>query len=205
MYRPLGAFAALLITTVLLAQQPPPAASAASAPKPIAPEALAGLETPWSIAPVIQEIGAHFGRLLEALNRIDTKAWVAKGASETYGQQLESCKAQAKAVSDAAALLARNPEQLAADLELFFRFQAVETMLGSIEEGMRKYQSPRDAEALASLQAEEGANRDRFQRYIIALAADRERQLKITDEEAQRCRAMFTTTIPPAAKSGKKK
>jgi hypothetical protein len=204
MYRALGAFAFLLITTVLPAQQPLPAASAAAA-TPIAPEALAGLETPWSIAPVIQEIGAHFGRLIEALNRIDTKAWVAKGASETYGQQLESCKAQAKAVADSAAVLARNPEQLAAGLELFFRFQAVETMLGSIEEGMRKYQSPRDADALASLEAEEGANRDRFQRYIVALAADRERQLKITDEEAQRCRAMFTTAIPPAAKSGKKK
>ena len=196
--------AALLITTVLSAQQSPPAASA-SAPKPVAPEALAGLETPWSIAPVIQEIGAHAALLLDALNRIDTRAWVAKGASETYGQQLESCKAQAKALADGAAALARNPEQLAADLELFFRFQGVETMLTSLEEGMRRYQSPRDAEALASLEAEESANRDRFQRYIVNLAADRERQLKITDEEAQRCRNMFTTANPPAAKSGKKK
>lgn len=204
MYPAFGAFAVLLIPTVLAAQQPSPAASA-SATKPIAPEALAGLETPWSIAPVIQEIGAHFGRLLDALNRIDTKAWVAKGASETYSQQLDSCKAQAKAVSDAAGALARNPEQLAADLELFFRFQGVETMLVSIEDGMRKYQSPRDAEALASLEAEESRNRDRFQRYIVELAADRERQLKITDEEAQRCRAMFTAPIPPAATSGKKK
>jgi hypothetical protein len=204
MYRALPVLAVLLITTVLAAQQASPAASGATT-RPIAPQALAGLETPWSIAPVIQEIGAHAGRLLEALNHIDTKAWVAKGASETYGQQLDSCKAQTKAVADSAATLARNPEQLAADLELFFRFQGVETMLGSIEDGLRKYQSPRDAEALASLEAEEGANRDRFQRYIVSLAADRERQLKITDEEAQRCRDMFTTVIPPAAKSGKKK
>lgn len=204
MYRALAVSAALLITAVHAVQQTPPAASAAPA-SPIAPEALAGLETPWSIAPVIQEIGAHAGRLLDALNHIDAKAWVAKGASETYSQQLESSKAQTKAVADSAAALARNPEQLAADLELFFRFQGVETMLGSIEDGMRKYQNPRDAEALASLEAEEGANRDRFQRYIVNLAADRERQLKITDEEAQRCRNMFTTVVPPAAKSGKKK
>lgn len=175
------------------------------ASKPAAPQALAGLETPWSIAPVIQEIGAHAGRLLEALNRIDAKAWVAKGASETYVEQLESCKAQAKAMAGSAAALARNPEQLPADLELFFRFQGVETMLASVEEGMRKYQSPRDAQALAGLEAEAGANRDRFQRYIVNLAADRERQLKITDEEAQRCRNMFTTSIPPAAKTGKKR
>ncbi|HEV2447535.1 MAG TPA: hypothetical protein VGS58_16505 [Candidatus Sulfopaludibacter sp.] len=187
----------LAFTGVLRAQpaSPQPAAAADE-----------GLETPWSIAPVLQEIGAHFGRLLAALNQYDAKAWVAKGASETYGEQLQSCKAQAKALSDGATALSRNPEQLAAALELFFRFQSLETMLGSVEEGMRKYQGLADAQNLAGLEAEIGPNRDRLQRYVVALAADRERQLKITDQEAQRCRALLTASPAPApAKSGKKK
>ncbi len=110
----------------------------------------------------MQEIGGHADRLLGALDKIDTKAWVEKGASETYGEQLQACKVQAKALSDGAKALARSPEQLAVSLELFFRIQALETMLSSVEEGMRKYQSPAAAETLVSLEAETGANRDRF-------------------------------------------
>ena len=192
------AFAALAFVTVAAALFAQPNAPASAAP---APE---GLEAPWTIAPVLQEIGAHFSRLLAALERIDTKSWVDKGAPEAYGEQVQSCKLQAKALSDGATALARNPEQLAAALELFFRFQGVETMLSSVEEGMRKYESPADAQALASLEAEEGANRDRFQRYIVSLAADRERQLKITNEEAQRCRGILTAPAPATAKSRKK-
>ncbi len=74
-----------------------------------------------------------------------------------------------------------------------------------MEEGLRKYQGSADAQKLASLEAETSSNRDRFQRYIINLASDRERQLKITDKEAQRCRAMLTAPAPATAKSGKKK
>ena len=166
------------------------------------PEAAAGLETPWSIAPVIQELGAHAGRILDSLNRIDTKAWEQKGASETYSEQVQSCKVQAKAFTDGAKTLAANPEQLSRSIQLFFRLQSLETILGSVEEAMRKYQSPADAEALTSLEGEASRNRDRFQRYIVDLASDREHQLKITDEEAQRCRALLTA--PTSSKSGKK-
>jgi hypothetical protein len=180
----------------LLAQQAPPAGSQAEP---------AGLETPWSIAPVLQEIGAHAGRLLNALDRIDTKAWVEKGASETYGEQVQSCKVQANALADGAKALARNPEQLSASIELFFRIQSLETMLGSVEEGLSKYQSPADAGALASLEAETGANRNRLQRYIVSLAGDREHQLQIMDQEAQRCRAVLTAPYSTGSKSGKKK
>lgn len=171
----------------------------------LAQQAPAGLETPWDIAPVLQEIGAHAGRLVTALDRIDAKAWVEKGASETYSEQVQAAKVQAKALEDGAKGLARNPEQLAVSIELFLRVQALETMLGSVEEGLRKYQSPAAAQALSSLEAEAGPNRDRFQKYIINLAADREHQLKIMDQEAQRCRAVLTAPPSASSKTGKKK
>ena len=162
------------------------------------------METPWGIAPVLTELGEHSTRLLAALGKIDSNAWVEKGASETYGDQLQSCRVQAKALADGAKALARNPEQLAASIELFFRLQSLETMLGSVEEAMRKYDSPAAAQSLAALEAEASPNRDRLQHYIVSLAADRERQLQITDKEAQRCRALLTAP-PSTAKSGKKK
>jgi hypothetical protein len=161
----------------------------------------AGLEPEWDIGVILQEMSVHAVRLLPVLDRIDVKAWMQKGASETYAAQLQSSKDQTKAFADGARELARNPEKLSASLELLFRLQGLETMLGSLEEGIRKYQDPAVAQTLASLAAENGANRDRFQKYIVNLAAEREQQFEVMDREAQRCRGILTAQ--PAA--GRKK
>ena len=161
-----------------------------------------GLEADWEIAPVLREIGAHASRLLPALDKIDVKSWVEKGASDTYAAQLQSSIEQAKALAAGAKALASNPSQLAASIELFLRIQALESMLTSLEQGARRYQGPADAQALARLGAENGANRERFQRYIVNLAEAREREFKAMDREAQRCRAVLTQAPP---KAGRKK
>ena len=165
----------------------------------------AGLEPDWDISVILQEMSAHAGRLLPVLDQIDVKAWFEKGASETYAAQLQSSKDQAKAFADGARDLARNPEKLSASLELLFRVQGLETMLGSLEEGIRKYQDPAVAQKLASLEAENGANRDRFQKYIVNLAAEREQQFQVMDREAQRCRGILTTQPAATPNSGRKK
>jgi hypothetical protein len=162
----------------------------------------AGLEPDWDIGVILQEMSVHAGRLLPVLERIDVKAWIGKGASDTYAAQLQSSKDQARAFADGARELARNPEKLSDSLELLFRIQGLETMLGSLEEGIRRYQGPALAETLASLAAENGANRDRFQRYIVNLAAEREQQFQVMDREAQRCRGILTVQPP---NSGRKK
>ena len=152
-----------------------------------------------------QEMSAHAGRLLPVLDRIDVKAWIEKGASDTYAAQLQSSKDQAKAFADGARELARNPEKLSVSIELLFRIQGLETMLGSLEEGVRKYQDPVIAQTLASVAAENGANRDRFQRYIVNLAAEREQQFQVMDREAQRCRGILTAQPAASPNSGRKK
>ena len=165
----------------------------------------AGLEPAWDIGVILQEMSAHARRLLPVLDRLDVKAWLQKGASDTYAAQLQSSKDQAEAFADGASDLARNPEKLSSSLELLFRIQGLETMLGSLEEGIRKYQDPAAAQALASLEAENGANRDRFQRYIVNLAAEREQQFQVMDREAQRCRGILTTGPAASPNSGRKK
>ena len=114
---------------------------------------------------------------------------------------MQSAKDQAGAISAGAKALAGNPEKLSSSLELFFRLQGLETMLGSLAEAMRKYQSPADAQALIALDAQSGENRDRFQRYIVNLATEREKEYAVMDQEAQRCRS----TLTPPAVSGRKK
>ena len=164
----------------------------------------AGLEPDWDIGVVLQEMSAHAARLLPVLDRGDVKAWIEKGASDTYGAQLQSSKDQARAFVDGARDLARDPEKLSVSLELLFRIQGLETMLGSLEEGIRKYQGPALAATLASLAAENGANRDRFQKYIVNLAAEREQQFQVMDREAQRCRGILTAQPAASPNSGRK-
>lgn len=163
---------------------------------PAAPNARAGLIADWDVAAVLQEIGAHADRLTVFLNKIDAKAWVEKGASETYDEQLQSCRQQALVLAAGARALAANPEKLSASLELYFRIHSLETMLASVEEGIRRYQSPANAQALTILQAENDANRDRFERYIVNLATERELDLQVMDREAQRCRGLVTQAPP---------
>lgn len=203
----MSAPAILVSALCALAQTPPPQADP---PAPAAPGAAAtkppeGLLTPWEIAPVLQEIGAHAARLLPALDKVDAKAWAAKGASETYAEQLQSSKDQARALADGARALARSPEKLSSSLELFFRMQGLDAMLASLQEGLRKYQGPAEAQQLAELAAENGVNRDRFQSYIINLAAEREQEMQVMDREAQRCRGIIAAPAAPPRVPGRKK
>jgi hypothetical protein len=165
----------------------------------------AGLEPAWDIAVVLQEIGAHAARLLPVLDQLDVPAWVAKGASDTYAAQLESSRQQTHALADEAAALARNPEKLSGALQLFFRMEALENMLNSLQEGARKYQGPQVAQSLAALFGEGGANRERLRGYIVNLAAEREQQFEVMDREAQRCRATLMAPSPRPKTSGRKK
>jgi hypothetical protein len=193
------ACAAAIFTVLLAAAQQPQAASQETARNP------PGLETDWDIAAVLQEIGKHADRLLPALERIDARAWVDQGASETYAEQLQLCKDQTRTLGETARELANNPEQLASAIDLFIRMQGLEVMLLSLEEGIRKYQTAGDAQALAALEAQNSANRGRFQRYIVNLASTREQELKVMDKEAQRCRGLVTAAPATASKPVKKK
>lgn len=191
----LRGFAIFACAAALYAQAQPPQ-QASDKPQP------PGLETAWDIAAVLQEMSAHASRLVPLLDRIDVKAWAGKGAPDTYTTQLQSCKDQTRALADGAKALARNPEKLSAALEVFFRLQWIETTFYSLEEGIRRYQSPADAQELAALSAENGANRERLQRYIVNLAAEREQEYQVMDKEAQRCRGILTA---PARRPGRKK
>jgi hypothetical protein len=176
-------------------------AAALSAQAPPVSKAPAGLESDWEIAAVMRQIGDNAGRMLPLLDQIDVKAWVQKGASDTYLAQMESSKEQARAAVAGANALAQNPEKLSATLELFFRVQALESMLASLAEGMRKYQNPNAAAGLNKAITESSASRNRLQQYMVNLAAEREQELQVMDREAQRCRAIVT--LPP--KAGRKK
>jgi hypothetical protein len=166
----------------------------------MASQAPTGLETDWEMGSTLKEIAGQASRLAPALDKIDARSWVDQGASETYAEQLEAAKIQTRALTDGANGLVKNPEQLSSLLDVFFRMQAIDSMLLSVEEGIRRYGYKPDAQVLTQSQAEASVARERLQRYIVNLAAEREREFQAMDREAQRCRAAVT-----APKTGKKK
>jgi len=152
----------------------------------------AGLETDWEMATVFRDIAAHAAKLAPMLDRIEVKSWIEKGASDTYAAQLQSAREQVGAVSRSAAAMANNPQKLSGALELYFRIQSIDAMLTSVADGMRRYQSPSAAQSLVALEVENDANRDRLQKYVVNLAAEREQEFQVMDREAQRCRGVLT-------------
>lgn len=163
-----------------------------------------GVEPDWDIRPVLKEIAARAQRLVPVLEKIDTKGMVQNGAPDTYAAQIEASKAQAKALSAEALALANSPEKFSADLEAFFRMQSLERNMQSIEVGLRKYWNPALADMLDKEMAGNGASRERFQRYIVDLAAEREQEYTIMDHEAQRCRGILAKHPDLVPKTEKK-
>ena len=163
-----------------------------------------GLEPAWDIGVILDELGANASRVLPPIEKLEPLKWAAKGASETYTAQWQSSREQARAIADTAHALAKNPEHLGPALDLFFRIDALERMLGSLEQGARKYQDVASAQAIEAVFAEGSANRERLRRYIVNLATERERQLDVMDKEAQRCRATLFAPVPSKT-TGRKK
>ena len=164
----------------------------------------AGFTPEWDMRPVLKEIAAHSKRLVPVLDKVNPSAWTVKGAPEAYLAQWKSTRAQAEALAGDALELSADPEKLSGALKTFFRMQSIEFSVASLADGVRKYQNPAMAELLISVAGENGANRERFQRYIVDLAAHREQEYQIMDYEAQRCRGMLLKQPPAAKKSGKK-
>ena len=64
--------------------------------------------------------------------------------------------------------------------------------MGSLEQGVRKYQDPMIADKLAAAISENAAARAQLQKYVIDLASYRESELSVMAREAQQCRSAVT-------------
>src|SRR5271169_3997054 len=100
------------------------------------------------ISKTLLAIAATAERLLPIMDQIKPSEWVAKGASETYVAQWKTSENQCKALVTDARALAQSPEKLTEVLKVLFRVQFLEISMGSLEEGLRKYQNPALGELL---------------------------------------------------------
>ena len=79
--------------------------------------------------------------------------------------------------------------------------QAVEAQIGSLVEGVRRYQNPAVGDLLVGVLAANSENRDQLRQYITDLAQSKEQEFRVVDQEAQRCRGnlMRQPAVRPAA------
>jgi uncharacterized membrane protein YccC len=158
----------------------------------------AGVPTDWDVQKLVTSIAEQSGRIQPLVEQIRPKDWVAKGASDTYVQQWDSAHSQAKTVKLSADNLVREPERLTAALDTYFRLQNLEVVLTSLIDGVRKYQNPALADLLRSVLSENNASRQQLRQYLVDLAANKEQEFKVMDEEAQRCRESISKLPSPA-------
>lgn len=150
---------------------------------------------------VLDDLSTQAKRLIPILEQIDPNVWItSKGAPEAYVRQWRSSQDQAKALIADTAALSKDPEKLSFALQTFFRVQALQMMVQSLVEGIRRYQNPALADLLAGVAAEGSADREKFQQYIVNLASEREQMLGIMDHEAQRCRSILSNQGAPPRK-----
>lgn len=150
-----------------------------------------GLTTEWDIQKTIHAVGTQAGRLIPLLDDVRPDEWLAKGAPDAYVSQLRDLRAELGYAVRTAQELQRDADDLGKSFELFMRLDASRGMYRSIVQGVRTYQNPALADLLESVEMEGDESRSRFRNYLVELASMKERELKIIDQEAQRCRGML--------------
>ena len=150
----------------------------------------------WDIASTITAFSAQAGRVKPILDQLTPQAWVAQGAPDVYVSQWTRAKQDLASVMESVKKLDRDPEKLTAALDAYFRWTAFEARVGSLVEGVRRYQNPAVGDLLVGAVAENSPNRDILQQHISDLAAQQEQELVVVGQEAQRCRTNLNPRTP---------
>ena len=163
-----------------------------------------GISNEGDVRKTLAAIETHSQRLATFLDEIQPRNWASNGVPAGYVTQANSSRNELQAVIASAKSLNRNPENLSDELELLIQVRTLESMLGSLSEGIRKYHNPAIADMLNSAVAENAGNRDRLQGYILELAKAKEQEFRVADQEAQRCRQSLSRDRVAPAKQGKR-
>jgi len=170
-------------------------------PQPAAGQAEAGSEgvaTEWDVQKLTAGIAQQAREVASVLSAAKPEKWTELGAPEAYVRQLRSTQNEAAALIRSADLLARDPEKMTAALDTYFVMLDMEQLGGSLANGLRKYQSVAVGDRLAQELGATAAFRAKLREHITSLAAVREEEFQVMNQEAQRCRGMISRQSEPA-------
>ena len=162
------------------------------------------VQNTWDIAPIIADFSDKSTRLKPLLDQLTPQEWVKKGAVDTYVSELAAAQQELDYFSKSAELFVQQPEKLTLALDAYFRWQTLHSRLETLREGTRAYQDPALSDLLESVFGLNASNQDKLRRYIADLAAQREEEFGVVNQEAQRCRGMLSRQTPAQPAPAKK-
>jgi hypothetical protein len=165
--------------------------------------AIAGVESPWDVRPIIQSLITDNQQFQPILSNLNPQDWASRGASTVYIQQWQQALQQTKDILTTSKMLLLKTDSLSLALDDYFRLEALEITTRSLEEGVRRYSDRAVADQLNALMAHNFTSRQRFRDYIRDLAGTTEQNFKVADAEAQRCRGMISKEPAPKKTSSK--
>jgi len=148
-----------------------------------------GLTTPWDLKKTLESISAYGDRLEPVIQQLSPKDWKTQGAPDGYDLQQQQALLHLRGVNAMAKKLALDTEKLTVALDLMFRLDGMDATMLSLAEGVRTYHNPAIAELIMGMRNESANARQGLKLYVVELAATKETEFKIADEEAQRCRS----------------
>jgi hypothetical protein len=163
---------------------------------PVAGAQPAGLPPEWEVKANLAALAQQINGLKTLLDSVKPDQWTSQGAPEAYRVQWKSVVDEIGYVGRTSGELSADPERLSLALEMYFRVQSLDQMAESLNAGIRKYQSPELADLIRERLSGTSAGREKLRQYIVLLAAVKEGQFKVMDEEAQRCRGVLSRQAP---------
>ena len=161
---------------------------------------------PAQVADIAGEISQRSEHLKPMLEQVHTADWVSKGAPEAYIGQWRSLVEQNQAIAAEMTGIAQRPEamqeaSLQQIMRALFRVHRFDSDLNGLLNSVRRYQNPALADLIESVAAGDQRSVEKLQQYVLDLADEKEKQLAVEDEEAQRCRSTLASQPPvrPAA------
>jgi hypothetical protein len=159
--------------------------------------------SPWDAKQMLLDTAAEVRKFTPLLEQMHPQQWLDNGAPPAYASQYLSARDRIADVQRALTGLSNRPDSLSLAVDTYFRMEALEIVLRSLNECVRKYGESRTADQLASSMAAEFNAREKFRGYLRDLSTQREQDFKVADEEAQRCRGMIGTEASPASSTRK--
>ena len=151
-----------------------------------------GLMTPWDFKKTIENLTLYSKRLNPMLDQVKPREWT--NAPDGYVAQQQLVKTQLSSIAILTQGLAKDPERLPIALDLLFRYENFDITLASLVDGIRRYQNPAVADLINGVRNENSPARQALKDYVVDLAATKDQEFRIVDQEAQRCRGQILKT-----------
>lgn len=160
-----------------------------------------GVMPDWEVQKTAAALVKHLQTVDGLLNQLKPEDWAKQGASPLYIDQLKKTKQLNGYLAQQAQALADQPDKLSIALDVLFRLDYIHSQLESLNDGARRHQNPALADLLDSAINRNATTREQLKEYTRELAAEREKEWQIANEETQRCRALlFRQPSRPAYK-----